>query len=462
MARTLDGRYRLTRFVASGATGDVWQAVDAGTDRSVAVKLLHPHLATDARLVDRLRQARRSLTGLWHPGIARLIEVVVSDGSVALVTDFVPGDDLGRLLASTGPLAPARAARIAAAMAEALDAAHGADVVHGDVKPSNLIVPTGTAELPRLTDFGLATLVQVGRTTTPSSYAAPWIIDGAAPTPASDVHALGVVLFEMLTGAPVRRAEQEAGVDQRLLDVVDRCVLGDQAARPSAGAVSQRLLELAPRLAAAPARALPPPPRTPRYRSPAPARRAPLLIGGLVAAVLLVAAVVAVRILSSPGPTNPPAALDTTDTGASAAEPTPPPEATANTQDGGGEFVRYWFSAFSHAVRTGDTGALAEATSPECRDCQTGIEAIEAGYGAGGSLRGGTYVVRRVSSNSLWSVNRPVYDATLDRSPRSLVDASGAVETTLPALTFANCILVLEWADGRWLMREVVTPDCVG
>jgi serine/threonine protein kinase len=463
MARTLAGRYRLTRYVASGATGDVWQAVDGGTDRPVAVKLLHPHLAADARLVDRLRQARRSLTGLWHPGIARLIDLVVTDSAVALVTDFAPGADLGRLLA-TGPLAPDRAARIAAAVADALDAAHGADMVHGDLMPSNVIVPAGTAEPPRLTDFSVATLLQVGPAARSSPYAAPWVIDGAVPTPASDVHALGVVLFEMLTGAPTYRPGDDADVDRRLLEVVDRCVLGDQAARPSAGAVSQRLRELAPQLGSQPP--APPRRRAPRSRA-APAhshrtrRRTPLLIGSLLAAVLVVAVALVLRVLISPGPANPPPTLDTSDTGASATVPALPQEASASTQAGGGEFVRHWFAVLSYAVQTGDTAALIEATSPDCLDCQVAVEAIEAGYLDGGSLRGGAYVVRGVSSNSLWSVDRPIYDATVDRSPRSTVDAGGVIQETLPALSFANCVLVLEWADERWQVREVVTPGCV-
>jgi protein kinase-like protein/uncharacterized protein DUF6318 len=503
MARTLDGRYRLTRFVASGATGEVWQAVDAGTNRPVAVKVLHPDLAADDWLVERLRQARRALTGLWHPGIARLIDVVVVDDVVALVTDYVPGTDLGRLLDSEGPLAPASAARIGAAMADALAAAHGADMVHGDLKPANVIVPDGQSQADRparLTDFSVATLVHVGRfaggpngsmpqlppgsprrgSPSPpkhrrpdspgSPYTAPWVIDGAVPTPASDVHALGVVLFEMVTGAPTPGpgyGDQLDRLDRRLLEVVDRCVLGDQAARPSAEAVAQRLHELAPHLSRLPSRSAPLRPRAPRSRPrpaapPPPRRRTRLLLGGIALVVLLVAAIVVVRMVSSAGTDGAPPGAGTTAAAGTVQVPTTPAAATAPTQEGGIQFVGYWFTSFTYAVRTGDTTTLVAATSPDCGECQAVIATIDTAFADGGSMRGGEYLVRRVSTTNFWSAERPVYDTIVDRTPRTVVNGAGTVTATLPPLTFANCVVVLEWTGDQWQVREVVTPGCIG
>lgn len=475
MSWTLAGRYRLTSLVARGVTGEVWRAVDLGTDRPVAVKLLHPYLAADHRLADRLRQARRTLTGLWHPGIARLVDVVVSDGTVALVADYAPGTDLATVLASTGPLPPPRAAAFAAGIADALAAAHQAEVVHGDLKPSNVVVsPDGRTV--QLTDFSVATLVRVGRSPGrhdhPSPYSAPWVIDGAVPAASCDVHALGVVLFEMLTGSTSRQAPAADRVDRRLLTVVDWCVLGDQASRPSAEAVSEQLRSLGPRLAedsrqpALPA-ALPAGPAPARSRSPA--RRAGrrrlrtrLALGGAAVAVLVAGAVAGVAALRPEGTADPAATSDPTSVGRSSA-PAVPQAAASPSQQAGAEFVRYWFAALTYGVQTGDVDGLNGATSPDCLICQRTIGTIEATYRDGGALRGGAYVVRNVTTTSLWSAERPVYDATVDRSTRTEVDAGGTAGASLPALSFANCVVVLEWTDdGRWRVREVVSSDCVG
>jgi serine/threonine protein kinase len=476
MSWTLAGRYRLTSLVARGVTGELWRAVDLGTDRPVAVKLLHPHLAADRRLADRLRQARRALTGLWHPGIARLVDIVVADGVVALVADFVPGTDLATLLASTGPLPPVPAATVAAGIADSLAAAHQAEVVHGDLKPANVMVsPDGRTV--QLTDFSVATLVQVGRSTgrhdQPSPYSAPWVIDGAVPARSSDVHALGVVLFEMLTGSTSRQDPAAERVDRRLLTVVDWCVLGDQAARPSAEAVSEQLRSLGPRLAedsrlpALPARAARSAPR----HSPAPPRRAGgrrlrtrLALGGAAVAVLVAGAVAAVAALRPESSDDPAAATsDPTSVADRATAPALPSTAASPSQEAGGEFVRYWFAALTYGVQTGDVEDLTLASSPDCQDCQRAIGTIEETYRSGGALRGGTYVVRNVSTTSLWSAERPVYDATVDRSARTEVDAGGEAGATLPALSFANCVVVLEWTDGgRWRVREVTSSGCVG
>jgi serine/threonine-protein kinase len=478
MSWTLAGRYRLTSLVARGVTGEVWRAVDLGTDRPVAVKLLHPHLAADRRLADRLRQARRALTGLWHPGIARLVDIVVADGTVALVADFVPGTDLATLLASTGPLPPVRAATVAAGIADALAVAHQAEVVHGDLKPSNVMVsPDGRTV--QLTDFSVATLVRVGRSPgrhdDPSPYSAPWVIDGAVPARSCDVHALGVVLFEMLTGSTSRQDPAVERVDRRLLTVVDWCVLGDQAARPSAEAVSEQLRSLGPRLAedsllpALPARSARSAPR----HSPPPPRRAGgrrlrtrLALGGAAVAVLVAGTVAGVASLRPEGTDDPataPSASDPTSVADRATAPALPPTAASPSQEAGGEFVRYWFATLTYGVQTGDVEDLNLASSPDCQDCQDAIGSIEETYRTGGALRGGAYVVRNVSTTSLWSAERPVYDATVDRSVRTEVDAGGEAGASLPALSFANCVVVLEWTDdGRWRVREVVSSGCVG
>jgi serine/threonine protein kinase len=469
MSWTLAGRYRLTGFVASGETGRVWQAVDEGTDRLVAVKLLHPRLAADPRLADRLLRARRALTELWHPGIARLLEVVVTGGEVALVSDFVPGADLARVLARSGPVPPARAARIAATVAAALDSAHGAGVVHGDVKPSNVLVPSSVATVAKVTDFSVATLVRVGRPRAEwvgaARYGAPELfVDGAVPTSATDVHALGIVLYEMLTGTTARSAEADQRVGGRLLEVIEGCVVGDQAARFTADEVAHRLRVLAPELPqTVPRRARLLRPQVPRpEQPPSNRRRQTVTLTVAAAAVVLVAAGATVATVNAltPDPAEEQSPFGTTAGEAQSAPPVPT-GATTRSPEGGSEFVRYWFAALTHAARTGDVAGLAEATSPDCQECQGAIDEIETAYQGGGAMRGGEYTVRRVATANLWTEDRPVYEATVERSPRTTVDDQGVPQATLAPLSFTNCQLVLQWTGERWQVLEVVSPDCV-
>jgi serine/threonine-protein kinase len=498
MTWTLAGRYRLIGPIARGTTGEVWRAVDLGTDQPVAVKLLHPRLARDQRLVERLQQARRTLTGLWHPAIARLIDVVASDGTVALVADLVPGTDLARELARSGPLPAERAVPVAVALAEALQVAHDSGVMHGDLKPANVILPAEGGVPARLTDFSVATLVRVGRPpgSHGSPYTAPWEIDGAVSTPSGDVYALGTVLLEMLTGTTSRDDPAAAATDPRLLAVIDWCVVGDRATRPSARAVAEELRGLLPQVPAAgpgpPARLRPVTPTEPagpgppggpdrgrdrdrdRDRPAAPRehpadrprrqrrdRHRLLVLAGVGAVAVAAAAITAVVVLTPDEPGSPlPTVAGTSGPGGSA--PTLPQAATVDDTGGGATFVRYWFDTLSYATRTGDTTTFAEASSPDCPDCQAMIETIESHYDQGGSLRGGAYVVRSVTTADLWAPDRQVFDATVDRGTRTELDPAGAPQATMSALSFHNCVLVLEFTDQRWLVREVVSPDSVG
>ena len=530
MTRTLGGRYRLAEFLAGGETGDVWQAYDLGTGRTVAVKLLHPQFAADGRLVDRFQRARSELTALWHPGIARLLDIVVDDADLALVTDLVAGTDLRSRLARFGPLGAAEASAVAASMADALSAAHRVGVVHGDVKPSNVVVPPPESGPARLTDFSVALLVRAGtRHAEPSPpYRAPEVTDGAVPAPPSDVHALGVVLAEILFGDPyyLSQALETSHGDQvrRLHRIAAACIRRDLRTRPSAADVCHELRELTPRLEALGVEQPPAPaagrdaagpvanrrPSANRHTAlragsarplsgtaqPGPDRvapgepirvaathsadatagrhghlRHPVRMSLALVAVLAigVSALFAVRALSTgPDEGRSTAANRTSDTapgGAASvpgsAAPTLPTAATAHTFDGGGEFVRYWFAALTYAQQTGDTADLAKATSADCEACQTALRTITSAYRDGRSLRGGAYLVRRISTNALWTLDRPIYEATFDRSPRLTVDRSGQERADLSRLTIAVCVLVLEWNGDRWRVLELASGGCL-
>ena len=290
MARTLEQRYVLEAEIAAGAAGTVWRARDLTTGTPVAVKRLHPSVAAQPDVVEAFREEARVLGELRHPGVVRPREFVqTSDGTYALVMDLVAGRDLRRLLLADGPLAPAATASVLAQVASALAAVHAAGIVHGDVKPGNILVPEPAgAPGVRLVDFGVAHRIRRPATATHATpeYVAPEVVAGRPPVPASDVYGIGVVAYEALSGrSPFRGGSvdevlrrhhgwtvaQLPGVPQRLWDVIDDCLALDPAARPDAAELANRLASVAPELAGLPPVTVPSDAPTLRPRSAVPA-----------------------------------------------------------------------------------------------------------------------------------------------------------------------------------------------
>lgn len=266
MDRVLGGRYRLTREVAYGATGIVWRAVDMRSGEPVAVKMLRPGAASRPELVAAFAAETDLLAGLDHPCLVRLREVLGQAWARVLVMDPIEGEDLRRRLRRTGPVPPAVAADVAAQLAGALAYLHGQGIVHGDVKPGNLLVPADGG-LVRLVEFGAARWVGAGSpaptTQATPEYVAPEVIAGDPPTPASDVYALGIVLFELVSG----RSPYRGGLPAQVLDrhrncrpvpppglppvvwrFVEDCLATDPASRPGAERAAARLRGMEPAL----------------------------------------------------------------------------------------------------------------------------------------------------------------------------------------------------------------------
>ncbi|MEA2476900.1 MAG: eukaryotic-like serine/threonine-protein kinase [Actinomycetota bacterium] len=202
----LADRYRLGNKIAVGGMGAVYEATDERLDREVAVKLLKEGLATDPRFVERFRREARAAAALMHPNIAAVYDYGVDHDRHFIVMELVRGRDLARLLNEEGRLEPARAAAIGAQIASALSHAHKAGVIHRDVKPGNVIVSDG--DRVKVTDFGIAravgdsTLTATGTLLGTAHYISPEQAAGRPAEPASDIYAAGIVVFEMLTGAP--------------------------------------------------------------------------------------------------------------------------------------------------------------------------------------------------------------------------------------------------------------------
>jgi eukaryotic-like serine/threonine-protein kinase len=214
-AGPLGGRYRMEALLASGGMGEVWAARDLLLDRAVAVKVLGPAFAGDGRAGERLRREARAAGRLDHPGIARMLDLGEDGGRPYLVMELLEGESLAERIGRDGPMAPAGAARVVAGVADALEAAHRAGVVHRDVKPGNVFLCADGSV--KVLDFGIASAAGEAALTTgdligTAAYLAPERALGHRATPAADVYALGVVLYELLAG----RRPFEAGSDIEL------------------------------------------------------------------------------------------------------------------------------------------------------------------------------------------------------------------------------------------------------
>jgi serine/threonine protein kinase len=200
-------RYLLTSMLATGATASVWRATDQALDRPVALKILHPHLMGDSDLVARFANEACLTATVSHPSLVGIHDTVMGP-TPAIVLEFVDGPDLRKRL-DAGPCSVAEVLSLGWVIADALDVAHRAGMIHRDVKPANIICTAGGQ--PKLGDFGIATAAPGDRTATglvlgTAKYLAPEQVRGGTVDARTDVYALCVVLYEALCGrAPFER-----------------------------------------------------------------------------------------------------------------------------------------------------------------------------------------------------------------------------------------------------------------
>jgi eukaryotic-like serine/threonine-protein kinase len=258
-----DGRFRAVRRIDAGGMGEIWEADDTLLGRRVAIKVLVEELAGDPVAVRRFRREARATAKLDHPNVIRVFDFVDGDPPF-LVLELLEGQTLADRLRRDGALPPLEAARIAAAVADGLDAAHRVGIIHRDVKPGNIMLTAGGGV--KVMDFGIAAAWEAHSTTgqqllATASYAPPERITGGRASPAGDIYSLGVALYEMLCGRPpfladsaeqLLRAHLEATprpvrslvfwVPPEIAAACEAALAKDPAARPSsAGALAAQL-----------------------------------------------------------------------------------------------------------------------------------------------------------------------------------------------------------------------------
>jgi hypothetical protein len=257
-----DDRYRAVRRIDAGGMGEIWEAEDTLLGRRVAIKVLAQELAGDPAAVRRFRREARATAKLDHPNVIGVFDFV--DGEAPfLVMELLEGQTLADRLGRDGALPPREATRIATAVADGLDAAHRAGIIHRDIKLSNIMLTAGGGV--KVMDFGIAAAWEAHSTTgqqllATAAYAPPERIMGGHASPAGDLYSLGVVLYEMLCGRPPFTADNAEGLLRAHLEAEPRPVrervfwvppeiaaaceaalAKDPAARPSAAALAARL-----------------------------------------------------------------------------------------------------------------------------------------------------------------------------------------------------------------------------
>ncbi len=211
----LGERYRLERKVGTGGMAQVWEASDLVLDRRVAVKILHPHLATEIS-VERFRREAIAAARLGHPNVVSIFDTISADGVEAIVMELVDGTTLRRHLDRHERLSPDDALHIGTSVCDALAAAHGSHLVHRDIKPANILLCRDGRV--KIADFGIAKaaagdgLTREGTLVGTAAYLAPEQVEGTPVDGRTDLYALGLVLYESLTGSLPFSGDNDAAV----------------------------------------------------------------------------------------------------------------------------------------------------------------------------------------------------------------------------------------------------------
>jgi serine/threonine-protein kinase len=212
----LGGRYRVVAQLGQGGMATIYRAIDTQLGREVAVKLLRPEYLRDPDFSSRFRQEAQNAASLSHPNVVTVYDYGEDPSGPFIVMEYVDGEDLATILRRNAPLPPVQSTRIASAVARALDAAHKRGIIHRDVKPGNVLI--GRDGRVKVVDFGIARAIAEAQMTLPGTtlgsvhYFSPEQARGEPATASSDIFALGIVLYEMLTGSRPWEGDSAASV----------------------------------------------------------------------------------------------------------------------------------------------------------------------------------------------------------------------------------------------------------
>lgn len=205
LGQVLDGRYRVEAFLARGGMATVYRATDLRLDRVVALKVMHPHLASDPDFVARFQREAKAAARLSHPHVVGVFDQGDDGQHVYLAMEYVPGRTLRDVMREYGPLTTEQALVIIEPVLEALQAAHAAGFVHRDIKPENVLIADDGRV--KVADFGLARALTTSDASQTQgvimgtvAYLAPEQVERGDADERTDLYATGVVLFEMITG----------------------------------------------------------------------------------------------------------------------------------------------------------------------------------------------------------------------------------------------------------------------
>src|SRR5690349_8180874 len=207
VGRVLGDKFKLTACIGIGGSGAVYKADQIALGRTVAVKILNEDLSADSRMIKRFRDEAMSASRLNHPNCVSIIDYgQANDGLLYLAMEYVKGPTLTQLLVNENPIAVERVVDITMQSLLGIEEAHLAGVVHADLKADNIILDQRRAgiDVVKIVDFGIARLATTVRDPDDRSisgtpeYMAPEVISGASPSFASDIYAVGIILYELL------------------------------------------------------------------------------------------------------------------------------------------------------------------------------------------------------------------------------------------------------------------------